>query len=115
PLGGGRMTNTRRIELLEKDREDQSRVPTALVESSKTFSPEQMAQIKAAMIDVLGDGGLRLGDAKDDDEARKDFIFLRAFRRAAGGLASGIGWLVIVAIVGAVIWLVNNGLQAWRG
>ncbi len=39
PLGRGRLTNTKRIELLEKDREDQSRVLTALVQSSKTFTP----------------------------------------------------------------------------
>ena len=114
-LGRGRMTNTKRIELLERDRAQQSRVLSALVDASKSFTPEQLAQLRAIMTDVLGDAGLRVDAAEQQDEARRDFMFLRAFRRAVNAVASKIGWLVIAAIVGGIIWLVNAGLNAWRG
>lgn len=115
PLGRGRLTNTKRIELLEKDREDQSRVLTALVQGSKTFTPEQVAQLRAVMVDVLGDAGLRLDEAEHEDEARRDFMFLRAFRKGVNGTAAKIGWLVIAAVCGVLIWLVNAGLNVWKG
>ena len=114
-LGRSRLTNTKRIELLEKDREDQSRVLTALVESSKSFSPEQMEQLRAVMVDVLGDAGLRLDAAEDEDEARRDFMFLRSFRKGVNGTSAKIGWLVISALCGTMIWLINAGLNVWRG
>ena len=114
-LGRGRMTNTRRIELLERDRAQQSRVLTALVDASKSFTPEQAAQLRAIKTDVLADAGLRVEAAEQQDEARRDFMFLRAFRRAVNGAAGKIGWLVIAAVCGAVIWLVTTGLNAWRG
>jgi hypothetical protein len=113
-LGRGRMTNTQRIELLEHDREAQSRVLTALVESGKAFTPEQIAQLRAVMVDVLGDAGLRLDQAEHEDEARRDFMFLRSLRKGVNGTAAKIGWLVIAAVCGAVIWLVNSGLNVWR-
>lgn len=109
------MTQGKRIELLERDRAQQSRVLSALVEASKTFTPEQMAQLRSLMTDVLADAGLRVDAAEQQDEARRDFMFLRTFRRAVNGIAGKIGWLVIAAMVGGVIWLVNAGLNAWRG
>ncbi|MHA6692059.1 hypothetical protein [Devosia sp. A449] len=42
-------------------------------------------------------------------------MFSQAFRRAVNGIAGKIGPLVITAIVGGVIWLVNTGLNAWKG
>lgn len=114
-LGRSKLTQGRRIELLERDRAQQSRVLSSLVEASKTFTPEQMAQLRAIMTDVLADAGLRVDAAEQQDEARRDFMFLRAFRRAVNGIAGKIGWLVIAAMVGGVIWLVNAGLNAWRG
>lgn len=113
-LGRAKLTLAQRVDYLETDREAQSRVITALVDSSKTFTPEQVAQLRAVMVDVLGDAGLRLGEAAQEDEARRDFMFLRAFRKGASGVAAGIGWLVIASLVGAVIWLVNAGLNAWK-
>lgn len=109
------MTNTKRIDLLERDRAQQSRVLTALVDASKSFTPEQMAQLRSIMTDVLADAGLRVDAAEQQDEARRDFMFLRAFRRAVNGLAGKIGWMVIAALVGSVIWLVTTGLNAWKG
>ena len=114
-LGRSGLTNTKRIELLEQDREDQSRVLTALVEASKKFTPEQVDQMRAAMADVLADAGLRVESADQQDEARKDFMFLRWFRTGTNKLATAIGWLFIAAIVGGVIWLFTTGLNAWRG
>src|SRR5690606_32415493 len=114
-LGRGRLTLTKRIELLEKDREDQSRVLTALVEGSQTFTPEQLAQLRGVLVEVLADAGLRLEQTGDEDEARKDFMFLRAFRTGVTGTAGKIGWLVIAALCGALFWLVTAGLNAWRG
>ncbi len=40
------------------------------------------------MVDVLGDAGLRLEQAGDEDEARRDFMFLRAFRKGVNGTAA---------------------------
>jgi hypothetical protein len=114
PLGRSKMTHAQRIELLEHDREAQSRVLTALVENAKTFTPEQIAQLRAVMVDVLGDAGLRLDEAEHEDEARRDFMFLRSLRKGVNGTAAKIGWLVIAAVCGAVIWLVNSGLNVWR-
>lgn len=115
PLGRGRMTAAQRIELLEHDREAQSRVITELVASSKTFTPEQIAQLRTVMVEVLGDAGLRLDETEHEDEARRDFMFLRALRRGVNGTAAKIGWLVIAAFFGGVAWLVNSGLNVWRG
>lgn len=114
-LGRNKMSQGQRIELLEHDREAQSRVLTALVDGSKTFTPQQIAQLRAVMVDVLGDAGLRLDQAEHEDEARRDFMFLRSLRKGVNGTAAKIGWLVIAAAIGAVIWLVNSGLSVWRG
>ena len=114
-LGRGSMTITKRIELLERDRAQQSRVLTALVDPSKSFTPEQMAQLRSIMTDVLADAGLRVDAAEQQDEARRDFMLLRDFRRAVNGAAGKIGCLVIAAMVGSVIWLVTTGLNARKG
>lgn len=115
PLARGSMTNTKRIELLETDRENQSRVLTELItKAGQGFSPEQLAQIRAAMREELADAGLRLEGASHQDEARKDFMFLRSLRTGVNGTAAKIGWLVIAAICGAIIWLVNSGLNLWK-
>lgn len=113
-LGRSGMTQAKRIELLEADRESQSRVLTALVESSKKFTPEQVGQLRAVMVEVLGDAGLRLDAAEHEDEARRDFMFLRSLRRGVNGTAAKVGWLVIAAVCGAIIWLVNSGLNFWK-
>lgn len=114
-LGRGRLTQAKRIELLERDRAQQSRVITELVDKvGRGFTDQQLAQIRAAMREELADAGLRLDDADHQDEARRDFMFLRSFRRATNGAAAKIGWLIIAAVAGAIIWLVNSGLNVWR-
>ena len=83
------------------------------------FTAEQLRQIEAvvrgAVREELADSGLRLEGAEHQDEARRDFMFLRSLRRGVNGTAAKIGWLVIAAVCGAVIWLVNSGLSVWRG
>lgn|SRR5690554_1783360 len=113
-IGRGGLSQTRRIELLESDREQQSRTITALVDASKSFTPEQVEQLRAVFVDVLGDAGLRVESADHQDESRKDFIFLRWLRTGVNGLAMAIGWLIIAAFCGGVIWVVNAGLNVWR-
>ena len=113
-LGRGRMSQAKRIDLLERDRAQQSRVLTALVDASKSFTKEQLDQLRTAMREKLADAGLRLDGADQQDEARRDFMFLRWLRTGVNGTAAKIGWLVIVAVCGGIVWLVNTGLNAWR-
>ena len=113
-LGRGRMSQAKRIDLLERDRAQQSRVLLALVDASKSFTKEQLDQLRTAMREELADVGLRLDGADQQDEARRDFMFLRWLRTGVNGTAAKIGWLVIVAVCGGIVWLVNAGLNAWR-
>lgn len=115
PLGREKLTLGKRVELLEHDRAEQSRIITALVDSSKSFTPEHIAQLRAVLVEVMGDAGLRLEQPEHEDEARRDFMFLRSLRKGVNGTAAKIGWLVIAAVCGAVIWLVNSGLNVWKG
>ncbi len=82
---------------------------------SDAFSSEQLAQLRAVFREELADAGLRIDGADHVDEARRDFMFLRSLRKGVNGTASKIGWMVIAAFVGAVIWLVNSGLTFWKG
>ena len=114
-LGRAGLTATKRIALLERDRAQQSRIITELVtKAHQGFSPEQLAQIKSAMRETLADVGLRIESEEHQDEARRDFMFLRSLRNAANGTASKIGWFFIAAILGAVVWLVSSGLTYWK-
>jgi hypothetical protein len=84
-----------------------------------TFSPEQLAQIDAtvrrAVREEMADAGLRLDDATHQDEAREDFRFVRRLRKGVDGTAAKIGWLVIAALCGGLIWIFSLGLNFWRG
>ena len=87
--------------------------------SDETFSATQMAQLKLAMKEVIredmADAGLRLDGADHVVEARRDLMFLRSLRKGATGAAAKIGWFVIAAMLGAVAFLINGGLNMWRG
>lgn len=82
---------------------------------SETFSAEQLTQIRAVFREALADAGLRLEDGDHEDEARKDFMFLRTLRRGANGIAAKVGWTLIAAGVGGLVWLVTLGANVWRG
>ena len=87
--------------------------------NDETFSAAQMAQIalvvKEAIREEMADAGLRLDGADHVDEARRDYMFLRSLRKGVNGTAGKIGWFFIAAVLGAVVWLVNGGLNMWKG
>lgn len=83
------------------------------------FSQEQLVQLDAtvrkAVREEMADAGLRLDDAMHQDEAREDFRFVRRLRKGVDGTAAKIGWLVIAALCGGLIWIFSLGLNFWRG
>lgn len=83
--------------------------------SDDAFSPAQLAQLRQVFREEMGDAGLRLDGADHIDEARRDLMFLRSLRKGVNGTAAKIGWVVITAIIGAVMWLVSSGLNFWKG
>lgn len=87
--------------------------------SDETFSPAQIAQLTLAIKEVIreemADAGLRLDGADHVDEARRDYMFLRSLRRGVNGTAAKIGWFIIAALLGALTFLVNGGLNLWKG
>lgn len=85
---------------------------------SDEFSAAQMAQLSEIMRrsirEELADSGLRLDGPDHVDENRKDFQFVRALRVGVNGTAAKIGWLIIAAILGGIVWLVTHGLDWWK-
>jgi hypothetical protein len=113
-LGRAKLTQARRIELLERDRAQQSRAITELINKvSKGFTPEQLEQIRTAFREELADAGLRLEDAKSQDAAREDFRWLRRARLAWDGAASKIGGAVLAAILVIAGAVIASGVVAW--
>lgn len=86
---------------------------------SDGFSSEQLHQLEAIVQNGVrkgfADAGLRTDEADQIDEARRDFAFVRNLRKGVNGTAAKIGWMVIAALIGALIWLVNSGLTFWKG
>ena len=113
-LGRKRLTLTDRVTLLERDRAQQSRALTELVEKvGRGFSDEQLAQIRAAMREELSDAGLRLDGTDQQFEAREDFRFLRRWRVSWDGASKKVGGAILggaIIIVGAILM---SGFWAW--
>lgn len=86
--------------------------------TDEPFSAVQMAQFKRAMKEVveesLSDAGLRIETGDHQDEARRDFMFLRTIRKGANGIAAKIGWLIIAAVLAGLYWVFQIGLAAWN-
>lgn len=90
--------------------------------SDEAFSAAQVAQLEAivdkaarkAVRDEMAESGLRLDGPDHVDENRKDFQFVRALRMGVNGAAAKIGWLVIAAILGTLVYLVTHGLDWWK-
>lgn len=115
-LGRGRLTQGKRIELLERDRAEQSRMITELVEKvGKGFNDQQLAQLRGAMREELADAGLRLDDASHQDEAREDFRFLRRLRLSWDGGAKKVGSAVLTAVILVALTIIGSGFWAWIG
>lgn len=106
-------TPEERLSLIERDVRSHARSLTALVASGKSFSVEQMAQLRAVLREELGDAGLRIDGPDHVDEAREDFRFLRRFRLSWDGAAKKVGGVVLVAIVGVALTIVGMGFFAW--
>lgn len=83
------------------------------------LSSEQLDQIeervRRAVRDELADAGLRLDGPEHQDEAREDFRFVRRLRIGVNGIAAKLGWAIIAAFLGGIVWLLQLGLDAWRG
>lgn len=83
------------------------------------FTKAQLAQltdaIRTAVREELAEAGLRLDGPDHQDDARRDFMFIRSMRKAVNGAAAKVGWSIIAALIAAVFWLVNSGLDVWRG
>lgn len=115
-LGRGKLSMATRIQLLERDRAQQSRIITELVtKASQGFTREQMEQLRGLFREELADAGLRIDGPEHVDDAREDFRFLRRLRVGLNGFSSKIGWAVIVAILGAAVAIFTLGLNAWKG
>lgn len=113
-LGREKLTQARRIELLERDRAQQSRmIHRTRREMGKGFTPEQLGQIRAALWEEIADAGLRLDDADHQDEAREDFRFLRRFRLMWDGGARKIGKGFLVALISIGLAIIGAGSWAW--
>jgi hypothetical protein len=112
-LGRARLTNTKRIEMLERDRAQQSRVLTELVNASKSFTPEQIAQLRTVIREEWADAGLRLDGAVHQDEAREDFRFLRGLRRMRDNMSTKIGNAVITAVIVICFAIIGSGFWQW--
>lgn len=112
-LGRKRMTLGKRVELLERDRAQQSRVLTAIVDAGKTFTPEQIAQLRAVMREEFAGAGLRLDGAENQDEAREDFRFLRKLRLTWDGSTKKVGTAVLTAIIGVALIIFGSGFWQW--
>lgn len=86
--------------------------------SEGPFTQAHLAQltdaIRHAVREELADAGLRIDGPDHQDDARRDFMFVRSLRKALNGAAAKVGWAIIAALIGAVLWLVNNGLDVWR-
>jgi hypothetical protein len=113
-LGRAKLTNTRRIELLERDRAQQSRMITQLVEAVQHgFTDAQLAQIRSAFREELADAGLRIDGAEHQDEAREDFRFLRRLRLAFDGASNKVGTAVLTAVIVICGVIIASGFWTW--
>lgn len=113
-LGRGHMTHGKRIELLERDRAQQSRMITELVDKvGRGFTDHQLDQIRAAMREELSDAGLRLDGPDHQDEAREDFRFLRRLRLTWDGTAKRVGTAVLTALIAIAFIIFGSGFWQW--
>lgn len=115
-LGHDKMTVSKRLALLENDREQQSRVLTELIQKVQAshLTPEQLTQIvRSAVREEMADSGLRLDGEIHQDAAKEDFRFLRNLRETWDGAVSKIGNAVLIAVVAVVGTIFGLGFWAW--
>lgn len=115
-LGHGKMTVSKRLALLENDREQQSRVLTELIQKVQAshLTPEQLTQIvRSAVREEMADSGLRLDGEIHQDAAKEDFRFLRNLRETWDGAVSKVGNAVLIAVVAIAGTIFGLGFWAW--
>lgn len=115
-LGHGKMTVSKRLALLENDREQQSRVLTELIQKVQAshLTPEQLTQIvRSAVREEMADSGLRLDGEIHQDAAKEDFRFLRNLRETWDGAVNKVGNAVLIAVVAIVGTIFGLGFWAW--
>jgi hypothetical protein len=105
----------KRIELLERDHRGLARSYSRFVDNNKTFSHEQLEQLRGLLREEFADAGIRLDGPDHIEEARADFRFIRRVRKGVDGYASKIGWFVIAAILAGAVWLFTLGMNTWKG
>jgi len=116
PLPTGKLTTNQRLLLLERDARSHARSLTTIIESlGAGFSPVEMKQLRDMFREELADAGLRIDGPEHVDDARRDFMFLRSLRQTLNGTASKIGWVFIAAVLTGIVWVVNLGLNTWKG
>lgn len=115
-LGHDKMTVSKRLALLENDREQQSRVLTELIQKVQAshLTPEQLTQIvRSAVQEEMADSGLRLDGEIHQDAAKEDFRFLRNLRETRDGAVSKVGNAVLLAGVAVGGTIFGLGFWAW--
>lgn len=79
------------------------------------MTDEELEQlIERAVGRAFDAAGLPIDQTEDRRAAREDFRFLRKMRGAFDGAASKIGYTILLALAGGIIWLVTQGLLFWR-
>jgi hypothetical protein len=113
PGRADKRSTVERLNLVERDVRSHARSLTAIIETAKSLSPQQVTQIEAVVRDVLAEVGLRLDDPDHVDAIREDQRFLRRFRLWWVGAANKVGNIVLVAIVGVLLTIAGAGFWAW--
>lgn len=78
------------------------------------FTAEQLNQIRTVFREELADAGLRLDGPDHQDAAKEDFRFVRRLRLGMEGMSAKIGWAIIAAVLGGVIFIFDLGIKAWK-
>lgn len=85
--------------------------------TDEPFTSIQLAQlkllVKEAMAEAFSDVGLRVDSEEAVFEARRDFAVLRWIREAMNRTAQKVGWAVIAALLGAVLFIGKIGLDTY--
>jgi hypothetical protein len=106
-------TTSERLDLLERDVRSHARSLTAIVDAGKSFSKEQMEQLRVVFREELSDAGLRIDGPDHIDDAREDFRFLRRWRLNYDGASRRVGNAVLGAIVALALAIGGAGFWAW--
>lgn len=75
---------------------------------------ELKAIVRAAVREELSAVGMRVDEPEHQDEVREDLRFIRKMRKAFDGAASKIGYTILTALAGGVIWLMVQGANFWK-